>query len=166
MAIDDTTYRWVKPGAAGPGAMRYGADYNPEQWPREVWDDDVRLMTEAGVNIVSLGIFSWALLEPRAGEYDFSWLDEVIDLLHANGIDVALATATASPPPWLAKAHPEILPVAIDGTVQEDRVVAATGGRDLGQHLRPDGAVPLDVGIEHLRPHVQGESDAGHDTPS
>lgn len=97
--------------------MRYGADYNPEQWPREVWQDDVRLMREAGVNIVSLGIFSWALLEPRPGEYDFAWLDEVMDLLHEHGIDIDLATATASPPPWLARLHPEILPQTIDGTI-------------------------------------------------
>ena len=110
-------YRWVKDGALGAGRMRYGADYNPEQWPREVWRDDMRLMQEAGVNIVSLGIFSWALLEPRPGEWDFGWLDEVIDLLHESGIDVDLATATASPPPWLSRLHPEVLPVTDDGTV-------------------------------------------------
>ncbi|RKE64084.1 beta-galactosidase [Microbacterium sp. AG238] len=132
MATDDTTYRWVKDGALGPGRMRYGADYNPEQWPREVWDEDVRLMREAGVNIVSLGIFSWALLEPRPGQWDFGWLDEVIELLHTNGIDVDLATATASPPPWLAKLHPEILPQAIDGTT------LWPGAR---QHWRPTSPV-------------------------
>jgi len=132
MAIDDASYRWVNDGAAGPGVMRYGADYNPEQWPREVWQEDVRLMAEAGVNIVSLGIFSWALLEPRPGEYDFAWLDDVIELLHQNGIDVDLATATASPPPWLAKAHPEILPETIDGTV------LWPGAR---QHWRPTSPV-------------------------
>ena len=53
--------------------MIYGGDYNPEQWPEEVWDEDVRLMREAGVNLVSLGIFSWAKLEPRPGEYYFDW---------------------------------------------------------------------------------------------
>ena len=81
------------------GGVIYGADYNPEQWPRDVWREDARLMNEAGVNLVSLGIFSWALLEPRPGEYDFGWLDEVMDLLHEHGVGVNLATATASPPP-------------------------------------------------------------------
>jgi beta-galactosidase len=85
--------------------MIYGGDYNPEQWPEEVWDEDVCLMREAGVNLVSLGIFSWAKLELRPGEYDFDWLDRIISLLHANGVVVNLATATASPPPWLAKHH-------------------------------------------------------------
>ena len=132
MAIDDTTYRWVNDGTLGSGRMRYGADYNPEQWSRDVWREDMRLMREAGVNIVSLGIFSWALLEPRPGEYDFAWLDEVIELLHANGIDVDLATATASPPPWLAKRHPEILPVTVDGTV------LSPGAR---QHWRPTSPI-------------------------
>jgi beta-galactosidase len=105
--------RWLR--RAGSARLEFGADYNPDQWPREVWDDDVRAMREAGVTIVSLAIFSWARLEPRAGEYDFTWLDEVMDLLHAGGITVDLATATASPPPWLTRAHPEILPVTRTG---------------------------------------------------
>lgn len=93
----------------------YGGDYNPEQWPREIWDEDVRLMNRAGVSLATVGVFSWARLEPREGEYDFAWLDEVLDLLHANGVRVDLATATASPPPWLALGHPETLPVTEDG---------------------------------------------------
>ncbi len=101
--------RWPHPGRTP--RLAFGADYNPEQWPRKVWDDDVRAMRAAGVNIVSLGIFSWAWLEPEEGCYDFGWLDEVIGLLHAGGIAVDLATATASPPPWLTTRHPEILPV-------------------------------------------------------
>jgi beta-galactosidase len=97
------------------GGIIYGADYNPEQWPRDTWRDDARLMNEAGVNLVSLGIFSWAHLEPRPGEYDFTWLDEVMDLLHEHGINVNLATATASPPPWLSLKYPDSRPVTADG---------------------------------------------------
>jgi beta-galactosidase len=93
----------------------YGGDYNPEQWPKEVWDEDMRLMNRAGISLATVGVFSWARLEPRPGEYDFGWLDEVVDLLHANGVRVDLATATASPPPWLAVRHPESLPVTEDG---------------------------------------------------
>ncbi|AUG28492.1 MULTISPECIES: beta-galactosidase [Microbacterium] len=132
MATHAREYRWVRDGAAGAGRMRYGADYNPEQWSRDVWAEDMRLMREAGVNIVSLAIFSWALLEPRPGEFDFGWLDEVIDLLHENGIDVDLATATASPPAWLSQRHPEILPQTEDGTV------LWPGAR---QHWRPTSPV-------------------------
>ncbi|MFE8017453.1 beta-galactosidase [Streptomyces antibioticus] len=104
-------------GADGDPAPRlaYGADYNPEQWPRDVWEEDVRLMREAGVTIVSVGIFSWARIQPGPDTWDFGWLDEVMDLLHAGGIGVDLATATASPPPWLTTAHPEILPVTANG---------------------------------------------------
>jgi len=93
----------------------YGGDYNPEQWPAEVWCEDVRLMNRAGVNLASVGIFSWARIEPRDGEFDFAWLDEVVELLHRGGVRVDLATATASPPPWLALAHPEMLPVTAEG---------------------------------------------------
>jgi beta-galactosidase len=101
-------------GAFG-GRLAFGGDYNPEQWPREVWDEDVALMREAGVNLVSLGIFSWARIEVAEGEYDFEWLDTVIDLLHANDISVDLATATASPPAWFSHAYPHTLPVDHQG---------------------------------------------------
>lgn len=90
--------------------MHYGADYNPEQWPEEIWPEDVARMREAGVTMVSLGIFSWSRIQPREGTFDFEWLDRVIDLLHEGGIAVDLATATASPPPWATAAHPEMLP--------------------------------------------------------
>jgi beta-galactosidase len=80
--------------------MYFGGDYNPEQWPREVWDEDVALMREAGVNLVTVGVFAWSRLEPAPGEYDFGWLDTALDLLHDNGVQVNLATPTASPPPW------------------------------------------------------------------
>ncbi|HET7276627.1 MAG TPA: beta-galactosidase [Dermatophilaceae bacterium] len=95
--------------------IAFGGDYNPEQWPREVWDEDMALMRKAGVSFVTLGVFSWSWLEPAKGHYEFGWMDEVMDLLHANGIAVDLATATATPPPWLSSAHPEILPVDHDG---------------------------------------------------
>lgn len=97
-----------------PGLL-FGGDYNPEQWPEEVWAEDVRLMAEAGVNMATVAVFSWSRLEPGQGEYDFGWLDRVMDLLHAHGVAADLATATATPPPWLVRAHPEMLPVTADG---------------------------------------------------
>ncbi|MGW0824968.1 beta-galactosidase [Streptomyces sp. NPDC002845] len=97
-----------------PG-IAYGGDYNPEQWPEEVWAEDVRLMREAGVTMVSVGIFSWALLEPSEGVYDFTRMDRILDLLHAGGIAADLATPTAAPPAWFFRAHPEALPVDHDG---------------------------------------------------
>ena len=99
------------------GGYAFGGDYNPEQWDRSVWDEDVALMREAGVNLVTLGVFAWASLEPEPGTFTFSWLDEVMDLLHAGGISVDLATPTAAPPAWLAYEHPETLPVGEDGQV-------------------------------------------------
>jgi beta-galactosidase len=97
------------------GRLAFGGDYNPEQWPREVWDEDVALMREAGVNLVSLGIFAWAQIEPAEGEYEFEWLDTIIDLLHANQISIDLATATASPPAWFSHTYPQTLIVDAEG---------------------------------------------------
>lgn len=97
------------------GRIAFGGDYNPEQWPESVWAQDVTLMGEAGVNLVSLGIFSWAWLEPKQGRYEFDWLDRIIDMLHAGGIAIDLANASATPPPWFSRAYPDSLPVDVDG---------------------------------------------------
>jgi beta-galactosidase len=95
--------------------LAYGGDYNPEQWPEEVWAEDVALMREAGVTLVSAGIFSWGMCEPRPGEYEFGWLDRMLGLLHGAGIAVDLGTPTAAPPPWFLRRHPEARPVTRDG---------------------------------------------------
>ncbi|MEU4293452.1 beta-galactosidase [Kribbella sp. NPDC026596] len=93
----------------------YGGDYNPEQCDPAVWKEDVDLMRQAGVNLVTVGVFSWSSLEPSPGRYEFGWLDQVLDGLHEGGVSVDLATPTASPPPWFSRLHPEALPVTADG---------------------------------------------------
>lgn len=115
-----------------PERLVLGCDYNPEQWDPSVWDEDVALMREAGVSLVAVNIFGWSDVEPHDGRFDFSRLDAVVDLLHANGIGVNLGTGTASPPPWLTTAHPELLPVMADGTTRWP------GGR---QHWCPSSPV-------------------------
>ncbi|WP_026162807.1 beta-galactosidase [Kribbella catacumbae] len=100
----------------GVSSMLYGGDYNPEQWPEESWPGDIELMRQAGVNLVSIGIFSWALIEPRRGEYDFGWMDRLFELLHSAGIRISLGTPTASPPAWFFHEHPEAKVVTRDGT--------------------------------------------------
>lgn len=118
--------RWIRwpegthnrgPGDGPHGPIAFGGDYNPEQWPEDVWAEDARLMREAGVNLVTVGVFAWARIQPDPDTWDFAWLDRVPDLMHASGIAVDLATATASPPAWLVRAHPEMLPVTRDGVV-------------------------------------------------
>lgn len=97
--------------------MLHGGDYNPEQWldQPEVLEEDIRLFRKAHINCVSLGIFSWAKLEPEEGVYDFDWLDEIIDRLYANGIYTVLATPSGARPQWLAQKYPEVLRVRPDG---------------------------------------------------
>ncbi|MDI3406345.1 beta-galactosidase [Streptomyces cavernicola] len=97
-------------------SIAYGGDYNPEQWGPETHAEDAELMRAAGVNLTTVGIFSWAKSEPAPGAYDFGWLDAHLDRLADAGVAVCLATMTASPPPWLARLHPETLPVMADGT--------------------------------------------------
>jgi beta-galactosidase len=91
----------------------FGGDYNPEQWPESVWAEDVELMRAAHVNLVTVGVFAWSSLQPEPGRFEFGWLDRVLDLLDGAGIGVALATPTASPPPWFTAS--QALPVRRDG---------------------------------------------------
>lgn len=96
--------------------IAFGCDYNPEQWAPEVWDEDIRLMREAGVDLVAVNIFGWSHLQPGPDAFDFAALDDILERLHAAGIRVNLGTGTASAPAWLSRAHPEVLPMTEDGT--------------------------------------------------
>ncbi|MFI7036088.1 beta-galactosidase [Microbispora rosea] len=133
-----------------PEGLAYGGDYNPEQWPEEVWREDVRLMREAGVNLVTVGVFNWGLIEPQEGEYDFSLLDRILDLLHSAGIYADLATPTSSPPTWFRRRYPgsrlvdreghvlgggsrhSFCPSSPDYAAASERVVAALAARYAG----------------------------------
>ncbi|MFB8777824.1 beta-galactosidase [Streptomyces broussonetiae] len=86
----------------------YGGDYNPEQWTEEVWDEDHRLFTEAGIDTLTVGVFTWSLTQPGPDTYDFTVLDRILARAAAEGRRVCLATGTAAVPPWLAKRHPEV----------------------------------------------------------
>ncbi len=105
------------PTARFPGIL-FGGDYNPEQWTpamgydaETVWHDDLSLMREAGVNLVAIGIFSWAALQPDEHSFTFEWLDRVLDLLAEHEIFASLGTGTAAQPAWLSTSYPEVMPV-------------------------------------------------------
>src|SRR5687768_1146599 len=87
----------------------HGGDYNPEQWPRQTWDDDFRLMKLAGVNVITVGVFSWVSLQPDEDTYTFEWLDEIFERAQAAGINVVLATPSAAQPAWMSEKYPEML---------------------------------------------------------
>jgi beta-galactosidase len=121
--------------------IAFGGDYFPEQWPKETWQQDVRLMKEANVNMVSLAIFAWALLQPDEETFTFEWLDEVMDLLAANGIDVCLGTATAAQPNWLTRKYDDVLFVRESGArvapgSRQTYCIPATGRRPDGSSSR------------------------------
>ena len=135
-------FRWPSLLTESGRGIAFGGDYNPDQWPEEVWDDDVRLMKKAGVNLVSVGIFSWAKIETSEGVYDFDWLDRIIDKLGEAGVAVDLASATASPPMWLTQAHPEVLWKDYRGDVCQP------GAR---QHWRPTSPVFREYALKLCR---------------
>jgi beta-galactosidase len=107
--------------------MYFGTDYHPEHWvyplagtveePEARWEQDAALMLQAGFNVVRMGEFTWGMCETEEGKYDFAWLRRAMDVMQRSGLKVVLATPTAAPPLWLARKHPEILPISADGTL-------------------------------------------------
>ena len=93
----------------------YGGDYNPEQWPEEVWEEDMRLLKLAHIDIVTLNVFSWASLQSDDDVYHFDKLDKIMELAHKNGLKVCLATSTAAHPAWMARKHPDIIITEFNG---------------------------------------------------
>ncbi len=93
----------------------YGGDYNPNQWPREVWQEDMRLFQKAGINSATVNVFSWAKIQPGEETYDFSELDDIIAMLSRENFDIVLATSTGAMPAWLVKRYPEVGRVDYEG---------------------------------------------------
>jgi len=91
--------------------MKLGVCYYPEHWPMDRWAIDAKMMRSMGLEIVRIGEFAWAKMEPQEGQYDWHWLDEAIHILSQEGLKIFLCTPTATPPAWLVQAHEEILPV-------------------------------------------------------
>ena len=87
----------------------HGGDYNPEQWSREVWKEDFALMQQAGVTVVTVGVFSWVSLQPAEHQFTFDWLDEILDGLYAHNIKAILATPSAAQPAWMSQKYPQML---------------------------------------------------------
>lgn len=86
----------------------YGGDYNPNQWPREVWKEDMRLFRDAKLNSATINVFSWAKIQPSEETYCFDELDEIVEMLTKEGYDIVLATSTAALPAWMVKRYPEV----------------------------------------------------------
>lgn len=93
----------------------YGGDYNPEQWDAPVWAEDERMFKLAGIDVATINVFSWALIQPSEDTYDFSGLDELMDRLYKNGTYVCLATGTGAHPAWMAHRYPEVTRVDVQG---------------------------------------------------
>ncbi|MBQ0904477.1 beta-galactosidase [Micromonospora sp. U21] len=93
----------------------FGGDYNPEQWPEDVWKQDHQLFDAAHIDLVTVGVFGWALTQPAEDVYDFSLLDRIVERAGAQGRGICLATGTAAHPPWLARAYPEVTRTDFEG---------------------------------------------------
>lgn len=95
--------------------MFYGGDYNPEQWDHETHLEDLRMFQLAGIDIATINVFSWALIQPDEVTYHFEGLDQLINSLYESGVYICLATSTAAHPAWMAKKYPDVLRVDADG---------------------------------------------------
>ena len=95
--------------------IRFGGDYNPNQWPKEIWEEDMRIFKKASINSATVNVFSWAKIQPSENYYDFEELDQIIEKLSTEGFDIVLATSTAALPAWMFKKYPEVARTDYDG---------------------------------------------------
>ena len=93
----------------------YGGDYNPNQWPKEIWQEDMRMFRDAHINSATINVFSWAKLQPSEETYDFEELDEIVKMLEKEGYDIVMATSTAALPAWMVKRYPEVARTDYEG---------------------------------------------------
>lgn len=93
----------------------YGGDYNPEQWPHEIWQEDMRLLKNANIDTATINVFSWAKLQPNEDTYDFSELDAIVEMLTREKFNIIMATSTAAIPAWMAKRYPEVMRAGNNG---------------------------------------------------
>ena len=100
--------------------LLHGGDYNPEQWLAypEILEKDIELFKKAGINVVTMGMFSWSALEPEEGKYNLEWLSEIVERLYRNGIYTILGTPSGARPKWLAEKYPQVL--RVDGQRRRD----------------------------------------------
>jgi len=94
----------------------YGVAYYNEYMPYERLDKDIRMMKDAGINVVRVGESTWSLFEPEEGRFEFAWMDRILDKMNQAGIKVILGTPTYSIPAWLGHKHPEIFVERLNGT--------------------------------------------------
>lgn len=150
--------------SALPTGLWLGAAYHPEDWPEERWMDDIRLMREAGLNVVRLGEGAWPVLEPEPGKYEFGWLDRVVAQLGEAQISTVLAVPTGAPPVWLL---PQVLASsAVNGPEGAPGPDANRGWCIDSPAFQEAARQFVGALAEHFgpNPHVIGwEIDPGHD---
>lgn len=93
----------------------FGGDYNPNQWPKEVWKQDMAYFKDAHINSATINVFSWAKIQPSENEYNFTELDEIVDMLSNENYDIVMATSTAALPAWMVKKYPETMSTDYEG---------------------------------------------------
>ena len=103
------------PANSSERPLLLGVDYYPDQTPENLWEEDARLISEAGLTNVRIAEFAWSLMEPSEGKFDFAWLKRSVEILHKHNIAVILGMPSAAPPPWLSEKYPEILMVNSEG---------------------------------------------------
>ncbi len=102
-------------GNPGVHKILFGGDYNPEQWTPDIWEEDMRYFKKAGIDIVTLNVFNWAMLQPDEETYDFSALDDTVARVTENGMQICMANSTAAHPAWMARKYPDVLRTEFNG---------------------------------------------------
>lgn len=98
--------------------LLFGVAYYDEYMPYERLDKDIRMMKEAGINVVRIAESTWSTMEPQEGVFDFSHIDRVLNGMYKAGISVIIGTPTYAVPTWLVKKYPSVLAITSKGQNQ------------------------------------------------
>ena len=100
--------------------MKIGVDYYPENWDSKLWNRDAEIMAKSGVQLVRIGGLGWSVLEPRSGQFNTNWLDEIIKIFTALNMQIVMSVPTNTPPLWMYEEHPEVMRTNIDGNMLQN----------------------------------------------
>lgn len=127
----------------------FGAAYYLEYMPYDRLEEDIEMMKRAGMNVVRIAESTWSTLEAREGEFDFSYIDRVLEAVERAGMKAIIGTPTYAIPSWMEKKDPNVMAITKDGQKRY-------GHRQIMDIMNPTFRFYAERAIRRLAAHTAG----------
>ena len=97
------------------GQLMFGTAYYPEYMPCDRIEKDFLMMKKAGINTIRVAESTWSTLEPRDGEFDFTFIDSILKEAEKAELSVIVGTPTYAVPSWLSQKDPDVMVINSKG---------------------------------------------------